>query len=188
LILTDENVELAARDHLPQLAHVTVGYSGSDLKELCRAAAMVSVQERTAEFSRRRVMGETTSHHDSNKDSGMMDEMGDNEDPIRPISVRDLEIGSVKVKRSGEAAQQYGAKENAASSDHNNNNNNADHNRMDELLRAALRRNNIINNGGNTIQMDELMRQLAPLLQAVLANAAVPPTAPPPNEDRIPNM
>jgi ATPase family AAA domain-containing protein 1 len=189
LILTDENVELAAREHLPQLAHVTVGYSGSDLKEMCRAAAMVSVQERTAEFSRRRVMGETTSHHDSNKDSGMMDEMGDDEDPIRPISVRDLEIGRVKVKRSGEAAQQYGAKENAASNDHNNNNNNnADHNRMDERLREALRRNNIINSGGNTIQMDELMRQLAPLLQAVLANAAVPSTVSPPNEDRIPNM
>jgi ATPase family AAA domain-containing protein 1 len=116
LILQNENVEPTARDYLPQLAHVTVGYSGSDLKELCRAAAMVPVQERTAEFSRRRVMGETS----TNNNNGIIDEIGD-EEPIRPISVRDLEIGRVKVRRSGEAAQQYGARENGSSSNNNNN-------------------------------------------------------------------
>lgn len=98
LTFREEVMEDSARQYLKELALSTEGYSGSDLKELCKAAAMVPVQERTAEFSRRRVMGEAPN------------QVQDDE-PIRPISLRDLQIGKAKVQKSGEAARQYGSKE-----------------------------------------------------------------------------
>jgi ATPase family AAA domain-containing protein 1 len=156
LILKEEDLEADARRFLPVLAQRTPGYSGSDLKELCRAAAMVVVQERTAEFSRRRVMGEVT--------TTTTNEIGDHDDeeePLRPMSVRDLELGRAKVRRSGEAAQHYGANQ------YNGDNGslNGSHN-------------------NNTIRMDELnMKQFMALLQAFLAKGGNP--TPPPNNDEL---
>lgn len=96
LLLKDENVDSSVQVALPKLAAATEGYSGSDLKELCRAAAMVSVQERTAEFARRRVMGEA----DEDKTDCVA--------KIRPLTDMDLIVGLTKVRRTGEAAFKYG--------------------------------------------------------------------------------
>ena len=89
---------------LPKLVAATNGYSGSDLKELCRAAAMVPVHERTSEFARRRVMGESSrNRHRSD---------GEIAEPLRPLCEADLKEGFKKVRRSGAAAQQYGQRTN----------------------------------------------------------------------------
>jgi ATPase family AAA domain-containing protein 1 len=96
LLLKDENVDETVKAALPKLAAATNGYSGSDLKELCKAAAMVSVQERTAEFARRRVMGEADT------------EKTDVTTKIRAITQMDLIAGLRKVRRTGEAAHRYG--------------------------------------------------------------------------------
>ncbi|KAL7566229.1 hypothetical protein ACA910_011296 [Epithemia clementina (nom. ined.)] len=102
LLFKDENLTPEAQEFIPKLARKLHGYSGSDLKELAKAAAMVGVQERTAEFARRRVMGEST--------LTSREEMQRNHNkPLRAISVQDLEIAMNKVLKTGEAARSYGA-------------------------------------------------------------------------------
>ena len=96
LLLQGEALEAEAKAFVPELAQATAGYSGSDLKELCKAAAMVGVQERSSEYARRRVMGE-------------QGEVAlDKESKLRPISRRDLETAFRKVGRTGAAANAYG--------------------------------------------------------------------------------
>lgn len=98
LLLKEEPLSESARHYIPSLAHQTVGYSGSDLKELCQAAAMVRVQEVTAEMSRRRVMGEPLEDDDEDE----------NPRTLRVISLEDLQTGMLKVQRTGAAAETYG--------------------------------------------------------------------------------
>ena len=57
LFLERQPMTKGARGAIPALANVTEGYSGSDLKELCRAAAMEPIRELTKEASRMAVMG-----------------------------------------------------------------------------------------------------------------------------------
>jgi SpoVK/Ycf46/Vps4 family AAA+-type ATPase len=100
LLLKDEHVEDEARTMLPELARHTVGYSGSDLKELCKAGAMVRIQERTAEFAHQRVMGLT------------VDEVATiSNDKLRPIAKFDLINALKKVKRTGADAKAFGREE-----------------------------------------------------------------------------
>jgi hypothetical protein len=61
----------------------------------------VGVQEHTAEFARRRVMGEP--------DAALDDAL---EQRIRPMTETDLIIGWQKVRRTGEAAYKYGKQSN----------------------------------------------------------------------------
>lgn len=98
LILKDENVTQDVMKFLPDLVKLTRGYSGSDLKELCKAAAMISVQERTAQFAHEKVMGLDT--NDGEEDVEV--------DSLRPMSIDDLLIALKKVRRTGAAAQEYG--------------------------------------------------------------------------------
>ena len=100
LLLQHEHVDDSALSCLPKLAAVTDCYSGSDLKELCRAAAMIPVQETTAVFARRRV-------------AGIDDEIdNDDDEPFQPrirrITENDLKMAMRKVPRTGAAAHQYG--------------------------------------------------------------------------------
>ena len=57
LFLEKQPMTDKARKSIPALANVTEGYSGSDLKELCRAAAMEPIRELTRESSKMAVMG-----------------------------------------------------------------------------------------------------------------------------------
>ena len=57
LFLERQPMTKGAMGAIPALANVTEGYSGSDLKELCRAAAMEPIRELTKEASRMAVMG-----------------------------------------------------------------------------------------------------------------------------------
>ncbi|GAX20141.1 hypothetical protein FisN_17Lh092 [Fistulifera solaris] len=101
LLLKDEPLSDSARNYIRTLSQQTVGYSGSDLKELCQAAAMVRVQEVTAEMSRRRVMGEVGDDEEEDEESKT----------LRPISLEDLQTGMLKVQRTGAAAETYGREE-----------------------------------------------------------------------------
>jgi ATPase family AAA domain-containing protein 1 len=99
LLLKDQHVDPDVMSSLPQLAEVTEGYSGSDLKELCRAAAMEPIRDLMRETSRRAVMGE-----------------GPGEEPpegstARPMSVDDLVQAMNKVKRTGQDAREFGQDE-----------------------------------------------------------------------------
>jgi ATPase family AAA domain-containing protein 1 len=96
LILEKQNMDREAREFIPTLAQVTRGYSGSDLKEVCRAAAMEAIHEVMAEHSRRAVMGEVIPD----------DEFVDTK--VRCMTRKDLEQAMVKVKRTGMEAQVYG--------------------------------------------------------------------------------
>lgn len=57
LFLEKHELTQDARKMIPAIAKVTEGYSGSDLKELCRAAAMAPIREITKEASRQAVVG-----------------------------------------------------------------------------------------------------------------------------------
>ena len=102
LLLKDEDIDTSGRRFVEQelATKLTVGYSGSDLKELCKAAAMVRVRERTHEFSRRRVKGERV---DLRKERESL-----TKHPLRAMSKRDFVLARSKVGPTGAAAHQYG--------------------------------------------------------------------------------
>jgi len=107
LLLQDENVSDDAMAFLPELAAATNGYSGSDLKEMCKAAAMIPVQERTEVFARDRVMGRGDA---DGCFTGNDNAEGDFES-LRPISREDLIKALRKVQRTGAAATSYGRRQ-----------------------------------------------------------------------------
>ena len=115
LLFEGENVDSTLFDFLPHMARVTNGYSGSDLKEVCKAAAMVSIQERTSIFAKRRVMGEDV--------PGSVEklEISSKKERLRPITRNDLILALEKVGHTGAAANAYGkkARQEAQSDDQN---------------------------------------------------------------------
>jgi ATPase family AAA domain-containing protein 1 len=102
LILKDQNMLPEVVEFLPALSELTRGYSGSDLKEVCRAAAMTPIHEIMAEASRRAVMGETSILNDKS--------ILPTASP-RPLCKRDFMMALQKVKRTGHEAQAYGRQE-----------------------------------------------------------------------------
>jgi SpoVK/Ycf46/Vps4 family AAA+-type ATPase len=101
LFLKDQSLEHEVDEFLPKLAELTRGYSGSDLKEVCRAAAMAPIHEIMAEASRRAVMGEASIL----KDEAL------NKPEIRPLTKQDFLQALKKVKRTGQEAMAYGKAE-----------------------------------------------------------------------------
>jgi ATPase family AAA domain-containing protein 1 len=101
LMLKDQNMTSDVPDFLTTtLARRTQGYSGSDLKEVCRAAAMIPIHEIMAEASRRAVMGEPS-----------LLENKTNRPDIRPLCPNDFLVAIQKVKQTGQEAQAYGRQE-----------------------------------------------------------------------------
>lgn len=105
LLLQDETMTTAAQEGLTQLAVDTVGYSGSDLKELCKAAAMVRIQERTSAYAAARTAGGSGS---TNKTTTLRAQL-QKKTPLRPMEPNDFVIAKQKVQRTGQAAQEYAA-------------------------------------------------------------------------------
>jgi SpoVK/Ycf46/Vps4 family AAA+-type ATPase len=95
LLLQDEGCTPDARAYVPTLAARTPGYSGSDLKELCKAAAMVRIQEKTAAYAAAKTSGKAASLHKVRTEA------------TRLICAADLRTGHAKVPKTGEAAKMY---------------------------------------------------------------------------------
>lgn len=113
LFLEKHNLTDEARKMIPRIAQRTQGYSGSDLKELCRAAAMVPIREITREASRQAVMGgaSSTNGNGNGNKKQLKRKKSDYGPPpgakIRPVGVKDFEEAMAKVKRTGEAANKF---------------------------------------------------------------------------------
>jgi SpoVK/Ycf46/Vps4 family AAA+-type ATPase len=88
LILEKQEMTNRAKSCLAKLANVTKGYSGSDLKELCRAAAMEPVRDITRKGVK-----------------------VDDKVKVRPVDAEDFVAALKKVKRSGESAREFGSRE-----------------------------------------------------------------------------
>lgn len=135
VFLSDQAMDAQAKAFLSELAHErTKGYSGSDLKELCKAAAMEPIREITAEESRRAVMGEppldkpkkkkSSNKKKNNKRKGLKAKLFSDSTPVadaadvddddddvpraRPVSKKDFIVALSKVKRTGQSANEYG--------------------------------------------------------------------------------
>jgi SpoVK/Ycf46/Vps4 family AAA+-type ATPase len=108
LTLKEHPLDESALTYLPQLAKEAVGYSGSDLKELCQCAAMESVREVMKEHSRKAVMGRVASQEAVIDDDDDDDKQKDNKkERLRPMSCKDLQVAKIKVKRTGQDAAEY---------------------------------------------------------------------------------
>ena len=123
LFLKRQPMTEEARALIPKIAKYTEGYSGSDLKELCRAAAMEPIREISASVSRQHVMGNVsaTESNDGNSESESGEAADETPGPsqqnvtIRPVSNQDFLTALQRVKRTGDAARTYRRKESGAS-------------------------------------------------------------------------
>jgi len=99
LFLQKQSMTEESRNFIPELARKTDGYSGSDLKELCRAAAMEPIREISAHVSRLHVMASAKGEKPTADSPGSID--------IRPVEKKDFLKALQRVKRTGEVAQTY---------------------------------------------------------------------------------
>eukprot|EP00546_Thalassionema_frauenfeldii_P011208 CAMPEP_0178913380 /NCGR_PEP_ID=MMETSP0786-20121207/10807_1 /TAXON_ID=186022 /ORGANISM="Thalassionema frauenfeldii, Strain CCMP 1798" /LENGTH=454 /DNA_ID=CAMNT_0020586109 /DNA_START=198 /DNA_END=1562 /DNA_ORIENTATION=+ len=104
LLLKDQNIHPAAQKNcLSFLASRTKGYSGSDLKEMCRAAAMTPIHELMAEASR-----QATEDGIDATTASILDDAAKTKPKPRAITMNDFELALVKVKPTGQEAKAYG--------------------------------------------------------------------------------
>jgi SpoVK/Ycf46/Vps4 family AAA+-type ATPase len=112
LFLEKHELTEDARKVIPAIAKVTEGYSGSDLKELCRAAAMAPIREITKEASRRAVLGMQCNGTNGNENEQKLVRKKSDFGPkpgvkIRPVCAKDFKEALTKVKRTGETAKTF---------------------------------------------------------------------------------
>lgn len=107
IFLKDQNMKYQVQEFLPALAEMTRGYSGSDLKEVCRAAAMAPIHEIMSDASRRAVMGDNSILEDTTQ-----------KPKLRPLTKADFMAALRKVKRTGSEAQAYGKQEEMEKADY----------------------------------------------------------------------
>ncbi|XP_007557039.1 outer mitochondrial transmembrane helix translocase [Poecilia formosa] len=93
LILAGENLSNAI--NLREIAEKTNGYSGSDLRELCRDAAMYRVRDFVRKEQIRQIAQQLQSYEE--------EEGPVNEDRLRPVTQLDLLFGLDKMKESKQA-------------------------------------------------------------------------------------
>lgn len=111
LFLQKQPLTPKAQELIPSIAKVTEGYSGSDLKELCRAAAMEPIREMTREISKNAV-NDTHSGTKNSRRRRRKKMIGPKKgQKIRPLNERDFAEALKKVKRTGEAAQSFQQKD-----------------------------------------------------------------------------
>lgn len=128
LFLKNQNMTEKAKASIPSLAKLTEYYSGSDLKELCQAAAMEPIRELTRESSRIAVMElneekkpddqvdlKGLSVQEKNKRNKITKKRRNRKknigppvgQQIRAVNEKDFAVALQKVKRTGEAARTF---------------------------------------------------------------------------------
>lgn len=96
LILAGENLSNAI--NLKEIAEKTEGYSGSDLRELCRDAAMYRVRDYVRKEQMRQIAQQL---HDCQEEEKLVD--ADAVERLRPVTQLDLLFGLDKMKESKQA-------------------------------------------------------------------------------------
>jgi SpoVK/Ycf46/Vps4 family AAA+-type ATPase len=109
LTLKGHPLDPSAEGYLPKLANETIGYSGSDLKELCHCAALQSVRKIMKEKSRQAVMNKQTSTSTTTTTTtkNKTKKTPERKSSLRPMTRLDLEMARTKVKRTGQDAAEY---------------------------------------------------------------------------------
>ncbi|KAL3789234.1 hypothetical protein HJC23_002819 [Cyclotella cryptica] len=109
LFLQKQSMTEDAKQYVATLAKQTEGYSGSDLKEVCRAAAWEPVRELTSGASRKAVgcLNENPKQTIKRTSSGFPPRGT----KARPVSKNDFVLALQKVKKTGESAMQFQKKE-----------------------------------------------------------------------------
>lgn len=154
LILKDQEMTIKARELLPSIASMTDDYSGSDLKELCRCAAMEPIREYTSNLrSRTKITATTTTSSSSLEDAFLLAKQTN----IRKINEHDFANALKKVKRTGESAANFQQKTyNKNKKSHGNINNMEDIIRGIQLLQKLMGTNAAsAGMNGNTENGDE---------------------------------
>jgi len=165
LLLQKQSITKEAIRFLPDLAKSTQGYSGSDLKELCRAAAMEPIREVMAETSKRAVMGtlppkpknngKTKKNGTANNGQSSSSSLGPPPGvKVRPLSRADLITAFNKVKRTGYAAQSYGRAAEQQQPAVEDDDNNAQE--MAKQFRSFMRLLSEVNENGSSNHSDEV--------------------------------
>lgn len=150
-----------ARQMIPVIAKVTEGYSGSDLKELCKAAAMNPIREITKEVSRKAVMG-MTNENDSKGSETSLKTRAQKKSSFgppkgikpRPVGKEDFKQALGKVKKTGETARTFlkGEKSNRAEA----NNSGID---MNELAKSLQMLQMLMGGGGMSSQTNQSSKE-----------------------------
>uniref|UniRef100_A0A7S0F713 AAA ATPase AAA+ lid domain-containing protein n=2 Tax=Craspedostauros australis TaxID=1486917 RepID=A0A7S0F713_9STRA len=104
LTLGNHPVEDEVTDFLPELSKITRGYSGSDLKELCKCAALESVREMIRDTARKAVREGPTATVDDDTAKEQT-----KKPKLRPMKIADIKVALTKVKKTGQAAAEYDA-------------------------------------------------------------------------------
>ena len=140
LTLKEHPITKEAKAFLPTLAKLTTRYSGSDIKELCRCAALEAVREVVKDTARRAVM-------ESQKEGN--EEIDDNvEKPkskLRAMTPNDLKTAMIKVKRTGRDAEEYD--ELQRKDPHSRMNRQRGQNQQQDIMKSLLALSQMISNG-----------------------------------------
>lgn len=141
LLLKDQNIHSAAqKNYLSFLASRTKGYSGSDVKEMCRAAAMTPIHELMAEASR-----QATEDGIDATTASILD--AKTKPKPRAITMNDFELALVKVKPTGQEAKAYGQVE-----EREKNNNNSSSLQIDA---AAMKKMMLLMQAMSMVEVEE---------------------------------
>lgn len=119
LFLKKQEMTAKAREMIPDIAKATTGYSGSDLKEMCRAAAMEPIRELMRESSQSAVRQHQNNSTKLVPGKGSIRQQQHLVGPkrgvkARPVSEQDFLSALKKVKRTGESAREFQQKDNSA--------------------------------------------------------------------------
>jgi SpoVK/Ycf46/Vps4 family AAA+-type ATPase len=111
LFLQRQSMTKEAKQYVTTVAKQTEGYSGSDLKEVCRAAAWEPVRELTSGASRKAVGCATDNTNRANSLKRTSSGFPPRGTKARPVDVNDFILALQKVKKTGDSAREFHKKE-----------------------------------------------------------------------------
>jgi SpoVK/Ycf46/Vps4 family AAA+-type ATPase len=113
LFLEKQSMTKEAREYITTVAKKTEGYSGSDLKEVCRAAAWEPVRELTSGASQMAVGAADNNKSKPKKGHLKRTSSGfpARGTKARPVNANDFDLALQKVKKTGDSARQFHKKE-----------------------------------------------------------------------------